>query len=61
MARRRRRQRQAFALATRELVLSPLTTESPKKKKNYDTLLYCPTSCSYRSVCGTDAACRLQF
>ena len=26
----------------------------------YDTLLYCPTSCSYRSVCGTDA-CRLQF
>jgi hypothetical protein len=23
----------------------------------YDTLLYCPTSCPYRSVCGTDAAC----
>jgi hypothetical protein len=23
----------------------------------YDTLLYCPTSCPYRSLCGTDAAC----
>ena len=23
----------------------------------YDTLLYCPTSCPHRSVCGTDAAC----
>jgi len=23
----------------------------------YDTLLYCPTSCPYRPVCGTDAAC----
>ena len=30
-------------------------------REPYDTLLYCPTSCSYRSVCGTDAACRLQF
>ena len=30
-------------------------------REPYDTLLYCPTSCSYRSVCGTEAACRLQF
>ena len=30
-------------------------------REPYDTLLYCPTSCPYRSVCGTDAACRLQF
>ena len=30
-------------------------------REPYDTLLYCPTSCSYRSVCGTDAACRLQL
>ena len=30
-------------------------------REPYDTLLYCPTSCSYRSVCGSDAACRLQF
>ena len=29
------------------------------KREPYDTLLYCPTSCPYRSVCGTDAACRL--
>ena len=34
----------------------PLTTESPTTH-----VLCCPTSCSYRSVCGTDAACRLQF
>ena len=26
-------------------------------REPYDTLLYCPTSCPYRSVCGTDAAC----
>ena len=32
----------------------PLTTESPTTH-----VLCCPTSCSYRSVCGTDAACRL--
>ena len=30
-------------------------------REPYDTLLYCPTSCPYRSVCGTDAACRLQY
>ena len=26
-------------------------------REPYDTLLYGPTSCPYRSVCGTDAAC----
>ena len=43
---------------------SPLSVLSPPPTHNrepYDTLLYCPTSCPYRSVCGTDAACRLQF
>ena len=42
----------------------PTSTRFPPPTHNrepYDTLLYCPTSCSYRSVCGTDAACRLQF
>ena len=40
-----------------------VTPSSPPthNREPYDTLLYCPTSCSYRSVCGTDAACRLQF
>ena len=36
-------------------------TPPTHNREPYDTLLYCPTSCSYRSVCGTDAACRLQF
>ena len=41
----------------------PLTTESPPLTTESPTthVLCCPTSCSYRSVCGTDAACRLQF
>ena len=32
-------------------------TPPTHNREPYDTLLYCPTSCPYRSVCGTDAAC----
>ena len=39
----------------------PCLSPPTHNREPYDTLLYCPTSCSYRSVCGTDAACRLQF
>ena len=48
----------AHSLATTTLNPPPPPTHN---REPYDTLLYCPTSCSYRSVCGTDAACRLQF
>jgi hypothetical protein len=36
---------------------SVLITSPTHNREPYDTLLYCPTSCPYRSVCGTDAAC----
>ena len=44
-----------------ELSRSKLNTSPTHNREPYDTLLYCPTSCSYRSVCGTDAACGLQL
>jgi hypothetical protein len=58
-ARERDRDRDLGEFAILSPVLRPwLCIVLPTHNREpYDTLLYCPTACPYRSVCGTDAAC----
>ena len=61
-----RRQRHSGAVVSHRRVPRSLTKRPSRcgicpppthNREPYDTLLYCLTSCPYRFVCGTDAAC----